>query len=180
MTTLILLHNGRNLLGMLSHVFLPIITAFILPPALTCDVRLLKYAMSSGRCQGMSPLRPIPPSVVVTTTAWKALAGLGGSGRDCTIAATLRGWRLKQHASFARKGNRRGGASMHSSERYHVYNKYPSKIQWQSKGDLRPFERASPSAPSTERCTFKSLGASQNIRQRISRTNHLRKHAQSS
>lgn len=69
-TMLILCWSGLNLHGMLSHVVLPMITAFLFPGLRGADVRDLKYDISLGRFQGMLPPLPMPLDRSWATTMW--------------------------------------------------------------------------------------------------------------
>jgi hypothetical protein len=60
--------NGLNLTGMLSHVFLPIITAFFLPGSDVESVSSLKNLRSPGSFHGKIPPFPMPKSQVAATT----------------------------------------------------------------------------------------------------------------
>lgn len=83
--TLIRPGKGRNLAGMLSHVFRPIITAFFEPVVGLLDVTLRKNAMSDFiGDQGRVPFRPMPRGGerAVATTRYIGLVVLGMVGWD--------------------------------------------------------------------------------------------------
>uniref|UniRef100_A0A2P2LQA3 Uncharacterized protein MANES_11G084400 n=1 Tax=Rhizophora mucronata TaxID=61149 RepID=A0A2P2LQA3_RHIMU len=69
-TTLKRPDRGRCSTGMLSHVFLPIITAFFLPESEVVEVISLKNLRSEGNLHGNFPSFPIPISLVAATTTW--------------------------------------------------------------------------------------------------------------
>uniref|UniRef100_A0A7C9EN74 Uncharacterized protein n=1 Tax=Opuntia streptacantha TaxID=393608 RepID=A0A7C9EN74_OPUST len=72
-TTLSLPGKGRFLRGILSHVFLPIITAFFFSGFDVFIVISLKNLRSDGNFQGNLPSLPIPISLVAATTTWYVL-----------------------------------------------------------------------------------------------------------
>ncbi|WVZ26475.1 hypothetical protein V8G54_005019, partial [Vigna mungo] len=63
---------GRGLFsgGILSHVFLPITTAFFFPGSDVIVVISSKNLRSAGNIQGNFPSLEMPISLVETTTAW--------------------------------------------------------------------------------------------------------------
>ena len=65
-TTFTLSFKGLNLVGMLSHVFRPMMTAFTLPSGAAVVTRA-KYAISCGRRHGRRALWPIPFASVAAT-----------------------------------------------------------------------------------------------------------------
>jgi hypothetical protein len=82
-TTLIRFFNGLNLVGMLSHVFLPMMTAFLFVAfSGTCDVILAKYAISLERRQGRRPVAPMPFERVAATIK-VMLGGCMCTGGQC-------------------------------------------------------------------------------------------------
>lgn len=73
--------NGLNLGGMLSHVFRPMITAFLFVVSSgTWEVILAKYAISLGRRQGRRPVAPIPFVSVAATMRVTLGDCIGGGG----------------------------------------------------------------------------------------------------
>ena len=93
---LIRFFNGLNLVGMLSHVFLPMITVFFFVTfSGTCDVILAKYAISLERRQGRRPVAPMPFERVAATIRvmlgdcivwlWAVAEGSGATRRHSTI-----------------------------------------------------------------------------------------------
>lgn len=66
MTRFVRFFSGLNFSGMLSHVFRPMITAFMLPSGAFIVVRA-KYDISLGRRQGRVPFFPMPFVSVAAT-----------------------------------------------------------------------------------------------------------------
>lgn len=67
MTMFFLRGKGLNLLGMLSHVFLPMITAFCCPSG-ALVVTCAKYLSSFESFHGKPPFTPMPLAFVAATT----------------------------------------------------------------------------------------------------------------
>jgi hypothetical protein len=92
-TTFTLPLSGRNLGGMLSHVFRPMMTAFLPDAFAGMVVTLRKKAMSvfSPLGQGRPPRYPIPicGSIVVATIMYSGLQAFLPCGLDM---ADGRGW----------------------------------------------------------------------------------------
>ena len=61
--------NGLKLEGIDSHVFRPMMTAFVMPGDGEVDVTSLKCAMSPGSRHGKVPLMPMPRDDPAATTA---------------------------------------------------------------------------------------------------------------
>jgi hypothetical protein len=80
--TLMRSFKGRCVLGIDSKLLRPMMTAFFLSLPVFPMVRSLKYFSSRGRCQGMTPFRPIPRVICV----WRVC-----NGREIPLRALLVG-----------------------------------------------------------------------------------------